>query len=411
MVQERIFYMTSNISLELDFDIVIVGGGLSGLSIACLLGQEGMRVAVVDSADPHAPMTGDERTTAISYGSSKVLEKAGVWNELETRGCMIEDIKIYDGDSSLLLNFLSEEVQDKAFGWIILNSDIRNVLKNRIESLDTVQHIAPANVETFDVKKDYINVSMTNHKPIKTSLVIGADGRRSTVRDFLNIETRQWSYHQSAVICLAEHEHPHHNQAIEHFWPDGPFAVLPMVDGAQGQYRSSVVFTEHKRGGKDSLMDMDQQSFEAALQARFPGSYGKVKIIGKRTAYPLNLVHAEKYTGPRMALIADAAHGIHPIAGQGLNLGFRDVGCLAELLGDAFRNNSDLGSNLLLADYQRTRRFDNMSMVAVTDGLVRLFSNNIPPVRMARRFGLKAVSKLPFAKRFFMKQAMADWGA
>ena len=173
------------------------------------------------------------------------------------------------------------------------------------------------------------------------------------------------------------------------------------------KHRSSVVFTEHGPEAK-SLMHFSDEEFEIALNARFPESYGKVQKIGKRAAYPLNLKHAQEYTAPRMALIADAAHGIHPIAGQGLNLGFRDVDKIAELLIQAHKQEQDLGDESLLKEYQTARRFDNTSMVAVTDGLVRLFSNNLPPVRFLRRSGLKIVSKLPPAKQFFMRQAMGD---
>lgn len=388
-----------------NYDVIIVGGGLSGLSLACLLGKQGIKTVCIDQADPKTQML-DIRTTAISYGSSKILERAGIWQAMLKKACPIEDIQILDGDSPLLLQFLSNEVDDRAFGWIVENADLRKILMKAAKSLKTVTHLAPMKVADFKVTKDAATATLENGEVLTAQLILGADGRQSSVRKWMDIPTRQWSYKQRAVICCVTHENSHNQIAVEHFWPEGPFAVLPMIDHKK-QHRSSVVFTEHGPE-KKSLMHFTDEEFEIALNARFPESYGTVKMLSKRAVHPLNLIHATSYIGPRMALVADAAHGIHPIAGQGLNLGFRDVDEMANLLGEAHQNGDDLGSDALLEKYQRARRFDNMSMVAVTDGLVRLFSNNLPPVRFLRRTGLKLVSKIRPAKNFFMKQAMGD---
>ena len=389
------------------YEVMIIGGGLSGLTLACLLGQSKIKTICIDHADPKIQNV-DLRTTAISYGSSKILSRAGIWDTMLKSASPIKDIQILDGDSPLLLQFLSSEVKDRAFGWIVENADLRKALLAQVKSLKSVTHLAPAKISDFTASEDHASATLENGDTITASLIIGADGRGSSVRQWMDIPTRQWSYNQRAVICCVSHENPHNQIALEHFWPEGPFAVLPMRDSKE-QHRSSVVFTEHGPE-KHSLMNFTDEEFETALNARFPDSYGKVTIIGKRAAYPLSLVHATRYIGPRMALVADAAHGIHPIAGQGLNLGFRDVDKMAQLLNDAHTKGEDLGSDALLNTYQSARRFDNMSMVAVTDGLVRLFSNNLPPVRFLRRTGLKLVSKLKPAKQFFMKQAMGDHG-
>lgn len=390
------------------YDVIIVGGGLSGLTLACLLGKAGIKTACIDQADPNAPSP-DLRTTAISYGSSQILTRAGIWDKMLKIANPIEDIQILDGDSPLLLNFLSSEVQDRAFGWIVENADLRKILAKAVKASKTVTHIAPMKVADYEVTDETASVVLENGETLSATLILGADGRQSGTRKFMDVPTRQWSYNQRAVICCVSHENPHNNIAVEHFWPEGPFAVLPMADKKK-QHRSSVVFTEHGPQ-KHSLMHFTDEEFETALNARFPENYGTVKMVSKRAAYPLNLIHAASYIAPRMALIADAAHGIHPIAGQGLNLGFRDVDKMAELLTEAHKDGKDLGSPDLLETYQRARRFDNMSMVAVTDGLVRLFSNNLPPVRFLRRTGLKLVSKLRPAKQFFMKQAMGYRGS
>ncbi len=389
-------------------DVIIVGGGLAGLSLTCLLGQRGMDVVCLDAADqgerPH-----DLRTTAISFGSRKILEKAGIWQNI-SQSCAIEDIQILDGSSPVLLEFLSGEVDGKAFGWIVDNFDLKKAMLKRLRDLKNVVHIASAQVSDFAHQNEYNSIIYNEDQILQARLIVGADGRNSAVRahmvDVFDVRIRQHDYRQRAVICTVEHEHPHQNIAVEHFFAQGPFAVLPMADD-KGQHRSSVVFTEH--GAKrDSLMHLSDDEFNAALAARFPARYGDVAMVGRRVSYPLSLVHAAEYIASRMVLVADAAHGIHPIAGQGLNLGFRDLDALDELLGAAFARGGDLGDVDLLSAYQRKRRPDNMAMVAMTDALNRLFSNNIIPVRLLRRVGLRAVSRLKPAKDFFMKQAMGD---
>jgi 2-octaprenyl-6-methoxyphenol hydroxylase len=391
------------------YDVAIVGGGLAGMTLACLLGAREMRVVCIDALDP-AQKPQDLRTTAISYGSRKILERAGIWDNVQ-EFCPIEDIQILDGDSPLLLQFLSRDVEGKAFGWICDNHDLKLAMLARMKDLKTLTHIAPAQVQGFEIKNDTANIVLKSGARIDARLVIGADGRNSFTRSWMmehyDLRTREWSYNQAAVVCCVAHEHPHNNVAVEHFWPEGPFAILPMADNQTGAHRSSLVFTEHGPE-KNSWMRLSDAAFEAVLAERFPQSYGTVKMIGRRARYPLSLVHAAEYIGPRMVLVADAAHGIHPIAGQGLNLGFRDLGTLDELLGEAFAAGQDLGAPELLERYQRLRRPDNMAMVAVTDALVRLFSNNFAPVRFIRRAGLKMVGRLKPAKRFFMKQAMGD---
>lgn len=385
--------------MKADYDVIIVGGGLAGLSLACLLGQtSGLKIACIDQGAP-----ADDRTTAISYGSSKILDRAGVWGDIVKEGCPINDIEILDGDSPLLLQFLSREVEGKAFGWIISNKHIRGCLTKHM----TAEHISPAKVQDFEVHENYASVKLEDGRALTAKLIIGADGRKSAVREFMDVDVRSWSYNQQAVVCFITHENPHQNKAIEHFWPDGPFAILPMSDREDGAHCSSLVFTEHSKSA--SLMDLSDEEFAAEVQKLFPEFYGKTSVIdNKRMAYPLSLVHAADYIAPRMALVADAAHGIHPIAGQGLNLGFRDLGEISQLIHNAFEKGEDIGAKTLLETYQRRRRPDNMAMVAVTDGLVRLFSNDLKTVKFARRFGLRAVSRLSKAKKFFMQRAMGE---
>jgi 2-octaprenyl-6-methoxyphenol hydroxylase len=390
-----------------DFDVLIVGGGPAGLSLAGLLGENGVRVACIDREDKRAQLDTafDGRTTAISFGSRQVLEAAGVWPALDGHACAIETIRITDGDSPTLVEFNHTDTPAPAFGWIMENRLLRQALFARAAALDTVRHIAPAAVTALQRDEGGVTAILADGTHVRAPLLVGADGRGSFVRGWMGIGTRQWSYRQRAITCTVEHEHPHRNIAIENFRPEGPFAILPMTDGENGAYRSSVVWTEHGPD-RQSFRHMDDDTFNAALTARFPDFYGAAKQIGVRGAYPLGLIHAHNYTAPRAALIGDAAHGIHPIAGQGLNLGFRDIAVLAELVIAAVNENSDPGSDTLLAAYQRRRRLDNMAMAGTTDALTRLFSNNISPVRLLRRVGLRLVDRTAPAKKFFMHQAM-----
>lgn len=397
-------------------DVVVIGGGQSGLTMAALLGLDGIDTICIDRDPPllHQDKNFDLRTTAISFGSSQVLNAAGVWQNLLKGACPIKDIDILDSESSVLLKFLTEEVEQDAFGWIINNRDMRVALQDKIKSLDNVNHIAPDSAVSFTSHDDYIEVMLKSGQTIHAQLLIGADGRKSFVRDHAGIATRSWPYNQHAVICVIEHENPHNHVAVEHFKPEGPFAILPMSDGEDGKHRSSLVWTEHftgsKRSREQSVMNLSEDDFNIALNERFPEFYGEVKAASERRAYPLGLEHAVDYIAPRLALIADAAHGIHPIAGQGLNLGMRDIAALAELLIDAKKSNVDFGDKDLLELYQRRRRFDNMMMAAVTDALVKVFGVSFPPFKAARQIGLRLVERTNPVKKFFMKQAMGTSG-
>ncbi len=391
-------------------DILIIGGGLAGLTAAALFGARGFSVVCLDSMGTQRPASQsfhvperqkDGRTTAISYGSSKVLRAAGVWHKLEAQACAIYDIDILDGPSSVLLSFGVKETNAPAFGWIIDNELLRDVLTKHIAAQKNISHITGVTVTHFDTSGNMAIATDDTGKTYKAKLLIGADGQNSSVRKHLNIPVRAWPYKQTALVCVVGHEHSHQNLAVEHFRNEGPFAILPMVDDADGQHRSSVVWTEHGREAAEFLQ-ADLETFEAALQARFPARYGEVKLLSERFSYPLGLKHAYSYIGPRVALVAEAAHKIHPIAGQGLNMGLRDIAVLAGLIEGA----ADIGAPDVLQNYQRARRPDNVAMAAATDTLNKLFSNKLASIGVMRRVGVRAVAHLPFAKRFFMNQAM-----
>lgn len=386
--------------------VLIVGGGLAGMTMAAILGRAGIEVIVIDKAprakrgDPNF----DGRTTAIAAGPQATLERAGIWPLVADGGAPILDIRIADGTAPVFLHFDHREVGDRPFGHIIDNLALRLAQFEVIDGLETVQHFSPAGLVALDIQTDRAEARLEDGSLITANLVIGADGRGSFVRDAAGIDCVRWSYGQKAVVFSIAHELPHEGLALEHFKTGGPFAVLPLLDDEQGRHRSSVVWSE-RSAVADRLVRLDEPAFNAALR-RCMGEYlGKAELVGKRFLYPLGVVHANAYAAERVALINEAAHGIHPIAGQGLNVGLRDVELLADLLIEGAGLGLDLGT-YRLEEYSRRRRADVLGMLAATDGLNRLFSTSLPPVRLARDLGLAVVSKVPPLKRFFMRQAM-----
>jgi 2-octaprenyl-6-methoxyphenol hydroxylase len=389
------------------YDLAVTGGGIAGTTLACLAGGLGLSVAAIDRVPAAARLapTFDGRTTAISYGTARVLEAAGVWADLLPRACPIEQIRIADGAAPVFLHFDHEQVEGRPFGWIIENHLIRSALAKRLASLPTIADLSPATVTAYTAEARAAHLTLDNGKIISAPLVVGADGKKSSLRTFAGIETTTHSYDQTALVFVVAHELAHDHIAVEHFRAAGPFAVLPMVDDAAGTHRSSVVWTVRSDEAAPYLA-MDEAAFNAALQPVFGSYWGAVRLFGQRLSYPLSLIQARRYTAPRLALASDAAHAVHPIAGQGLNLGLRDVALLAELIADTARLGLDIGSRTVLERYERQRQGDSLRLVAATDLLNRLFSNDLPPVRLARDIGLGIVEKFPALKRFFMLTAM-----
>ena len=390
-----------------DYDVAIIGGGLAGLSLAILLGQQGWTVVCIDKGvtSTHIDKNYDIRTTAISWGSRNLLKHAGIWSLLEDKSQCISRILIKDEDSPIDLDFNAIEIGEEGFGWIVDNRDLRLALLEKIKDIKTITHKTGHSVNDFKHNKDTVSVKLENGLEMSARLVIGADGRNSFTRDSMGIGTWQKDYKQCAIVCLIEHEKSHQGLALEHFRSQGPFAVLPFTDTLTNKHRSAIVWTVDQNEA-DKWLQCSNEVFNAALQTRCGNLYGSVTVSGGRAAWPLTLNKAYKYIDQRMALVAEAAHGIHPIAGQGLNMSLRDIAALTELLKDA----KDPGDANILSKYQKLRMGDNLSMAIATDGLNALFGLNIPAIRALRRFGLHTVSRLPFAKKIFMKQAMGAVG-
>lgn len=391
------------------YDIAIIGGGHAGLTTLCLLSQAGFKVACIDTEDPKKfKSTIRTRTTAISYGSAKVIEKTGVWNGLLKKSCPIQDIQIMDGSGSpVLLELKASTIKKDALGWIIDNNDIKDTLFNKAKKSKNTTIYSKKSVIDFRPAADHMDITLNQGDKITASLIIGADGRESFTRKHLNLKTRNWPYKQKAIVCFVNHEKPHNNVAIEHFFKEGPFAILPMRDDKKGKHWSSIVWSEEDNNQK-SILSYDDETFILALKARFPDFYGDILSCSPRLSYPLTFLHAEDYIAPRCALVADAAHGIHPIAGQGLNIGLRDIDTLTTLLMNAKNAGEDWAKQDILEQYQKERRIDNMIMAGATDKLNSLFGTDFSPVRIGRKTGLKLMNRLKPARDFFMHRAMGD---
>ena len=392
-------------------DVLIVGGGMVGLSLAAALGGAGLAVAVVDREDPGATLAAayDGRASAIAYGSRRVLETAGVWQGMAGEAEPILDIRVTDGASPLFLHFDHLEVGEEPMGHIVENRATRRALHERVGKIAGVKLHAPAELTGLETTVGAVEASLSNGARITAPLLVAADGRNSALRRGAGIAVTAWRYKQTGIVCTMGHQRPHRGIAHERFLASGPFAVLPMTDDPEYGHRSSIVWTE-RTALAPAMMALDEQKFSAELAQRFGPWLGAVRVLGRRWSYPLALLNAERYFGDRLALVGDAAHAMHPIAGQGLNLGIRDVAALAEVLVEAKRLGLDLGSAGVLERYQRWRRFDAVVLLAATDVLNRLFSNDIAPVRLARDIGLAAVNRLGPARRFFMRHSMGVLG-
>ncbi len=385
----------------IEADVAIVGGGLVGGTMACALAQYGIRTVVIDGSDPEELLAADYdgRCSAIAAGIKNVLESIGLWELMADETQPILDIRVADGDSPLFLHYHQADAGGP-MGWMAENRSLRKAILTRLPQLDAATLIAPATLDSVERGPDGATLTLADGRTIAARLVIAADGRKSQVRGQAGIGIRTLGYGQTAIVLTVEHELPHDGCAHEHFLAPGPFAILPMPGNT-----SSLVWTE-KDARVPGLMALPDDIFQAELEKRFGDFLGWVKPVGPRFAYPLTLQIANSYIDRRLALVGDAAHGMHPVAGQGMNYGLRDVAVLTELLVEAHRLGLDLGGATILEDYQRLRRFDNLVMLGITDVLVRLFSNDIAPIRLARRLGLAAVDRMGPLKKVFMRHAM-----
>lgn len=382
------------------FDIIVIGGGFSGLtaalSLSCL--NPHIKIALLEKSDIiKQDKQRDGRAFAISQSSLKVFEQIGILEAIKPFAGVIENINIVDGSSPFYLNFNSNQSK---FGLVIENFHIHNALRDKALQQNNLEIICPNFYQEITFENNQTTITLNNQRIITAKLLLGCDGRFSPLREKFNIKTFQKSYQQTALVFNISHSEPHKNIALEKFLPDGPFAVLPMKNNLE----SSIVWTLESQNAQ-TVLQMDSINFLQQLQNRVGNYLGEIKVISTPFKYNLDLIVADKFYHQRMVLVGDAAHGIHPIAGQGFNLGIDDIKVLTDLVKEYFECGLDIGSETLLQKYNYLRKIGTYKMVAATDGLNGLFSNHSKILKTLRKSGLAVVEKVPALKRFFIKNA------
>lgn len=388
----------------LTVDVLIAGGAFAGLGLAIALRQAlgtGFRVAV---ADPTLGRdhSGDLRASAFAAAARRMCETLGVWQDVAEHAqpildMVVTDSKVDDAVRPVFLTFDGDVAPGEPFAHMIENARLVTAFEAKAGA-EGVQ-LLTTTVENFDAAPDRVTATLGNGQTVVAKLLVAADGARSRIRERAGIATHGWSYGQSGIVTTVAHERDHGGRAEEHFLPAGPFAILPLRDK-----RSSIVWTERTRDA-ERLVALPDEAFHTELEKRFGLHLGDLRVIGPRKAFPLSLFIARSFVGERLALVGDAAHVIHPIAGQGLNMGMRDVAALAEVIVDAVRLGLDPGGGESLERYQRWRRFDTMTMGVATDGLNKLFSNGSDVLRLMRDIGLGLVDRMPALKGLFIREA------
>ena len=394
-----------------DSDILIVGGGLNGPALALALAQGGFTATVVDAL-PRVEMEDadfDGRAYALALGSVRMLRALGLWSEVEGHAQPILDIVVSDGRpgegaAPWTLHFDHAELEEGPMGQMLEDRHLRRALLARLDATPGVQLIDGRRVVDHVVDDTGVSAQLDDGRTLRARLIVGADGRDSPTAARAGIGRKGHGYDQTGIVCALSHEKPHHGVAHQFFMPAGPLGILPLPGN-----RCSIVWAEDSVNAR-RIMALSDEAFLAELRPRFGDFLGRLRLEGRRFAYPLRLTVADRFTASRLALVGDAAHGMHPLAGQGLNMGLRDVAALAEVLWDARRRGEDPGAAAVLHRYLDWRRDDQRRVVAVTDGLVRLFTNPFPPLAWARSLGLALLDVLPPGKRLLARQFMGFAG-
>ena len=386
-------------------DLVILGGGLVGMTLALAAAKQGITSHVIDKARPE-DLTADGvdgRASAISTASWNLFTNVGLAGRLEPLGCPISSIAVTDAMRPGRIDF-QPGPEDGTLGRMFANRDIRLALFEAARGEPAIAWASGVDPVERQRGEHGVSVSLSDGRSVEGALLIGAEGRQSPTRADAGLASAKWDYHHRAFVTAITHQKPHGGVAWEIFFPAGPLALLPLLDLPDGRHRSAVVWTVDEKDAKGIAALSDAQ-FLGEIAARMEGIFGAIALAAPRLGYPLNFHHAGAITGHRLALIGDAAHGMHPIAGQGLNLGLRDVGCLVEVLADGMRLGLEPGDAQLLARYERWRSLDAVSVMAATDALVRLFGipGRLPSA--ARRLGMGVVQRSGWLKRFFMDEA------
>ncbi|MCU7834239.1 MAG: UbiH/UbiF/VisC/COQ6 family ubiquinone biosynthesis hydroxylase [gamma proteobacterium symbiont of Taylorina sp.] len=376
-----------------------------GATLACALGGSHLKIAVVESyqSDFNWPEgSHDIRVSALTHASQHIFENVGAWQSMQKDGVSAYNkMHVWDATGQGQIHFDSVEVAQADLGHIVENRIIQKALQKRLADFDNINLLMPVTLESLQYMQDnFIELTTSDGITLTTELVVGADGANSWVRKQADISLHSWAYHQTAVVCNVTSSESHQNSCWQQFMPEGPLAFLPLADG-----QSSIVWstTEDKA---QALLNMDEQLFNQELQMAFGSSLGRISLSSERGAFPLRLRHAKNYVKQRLALVGDAAHTVHPLAGQGVNLGLLDAVVLAEEIMRSHKKKRDIGSLSTLRRYERRRKGDNIAMLAAMDGFKKLFSNDFAPLKLLRNRGLNLADRLPLFKNAMIKQAM-----
>lgn len=392
--------------MDLDCDIIITGGGLNGPTLALALAGMGLRATVIDSLPrgKRAAQDFDGRSYALALASVRLLKALDIWSTVAAEAQPMNEIKVSDGRAGegaarWWLHFDHAEIEEGPMGHMVEDRHLRRALLDAMDAAPGVTHLAGNTVVAQDADAQGVAVTLASGRVLRGALLVGADGRQSGTAARAGIRRTGWGYGQTAIVCAVSHARPHHGIAHQFFMPHGPLAILPLTGD-----RSSIVWSETDARAAE-VMALDDGAFLEALRPAFGSFLGEIALAGQRFSYPLGLTLADSLVAERIALVGDAAHGVHPIAGQGLNAGLRDVAALSDVLAEARRRGEDIGAAQVLARYARWRRFDTATLALATDTFNRLFSNDNPILRGVRDLGLGAVNAMPAIRRGFMREA------
>jgi 2-octaprenyl-6-methoxyphenol hydroxylase len=392
--------------MEFETDIAIVGGGLNGPALGLALSQIGLRVIIIDrlESDVRSDAGFDGRSYALALTTTRLLDGIGVWDHVAENAQPMLEIKVTDGragegPSPFFMHFDHTEIEEGPMGHMVEDRHLRLALMNATKAADGITLMNGEEVIAQNVDASGVTLTLASGKTVRAKLLVGADGRGSETAMRAGIKRIGWGYAQTALVCAISHEKPHGGVAHQFFMPPGPLAILPLTEN-----RSSIVWSETAENAA-RINALPDEAYLDVLRPRFGDFLGEISLAGARYTYPLSLSLAHSMVADRVALLGDAAHGVHPIAGQGLNAGMRDVAALAEVTADALRRGQDIGSVTVLDQYQIWRRFDNTALALATDSFNRLFSNDNPLLRIARDVGMAAINAMPGARRGFIREA------
>ncbi len=392
--------------MEHKSDILIVGGGLNGPALALALAQTGHSVTVIDALAEKVRKNAafDGRAYALALASQRLLHAIGVWDRVAEHAQPMLEIKVTDGHagegpSPFFMHFDHAEIEEGPMGYMVEDRHLRRAFLDAMAEEEAITQLNGKTVVAQEVDATGVTLTLDDGATVTGGLLVGCDGRRSGTAARAGIKRSGWDYGQTALVCAIEHDQPHHGVAHQFFMPPGPLAILPLTGS-----RSSIVWSERTEMAQ-RINALPEDEYLQVLRPRFGDFLGNIRLQGDRFTYPLNLTIANSFISDRMALVGDAAHGMHPIAGQGLNAGLRDVGALAEVLTLAGRRGEDIGSVLVLERYQEWRRFDTAALAMATDVFNKLFSNDNPLLRIGRDIGMSIVGSLPGLRRGFVREA------